>query len=95
MNRAIRIMCFAPLGRFDVEPLFETLEILNIEDMYKLELGKFMFKKQYDMIPVPITNYFKYREAPQHGYNLNARDVIPALAVGHNSIYGEHSIQIR
>ena len=42
-----------------------------------------MYKKEND---IPIANYFEYHDVSQHGYNLRARDVIPALAVGHNSI---------
>ena len=39
-------MCFTPLGRIDVDPLFEILEILNIEDVYALEIAKFIYKQK-------------------------------------------------
>ena len=45
VNRAVRIMCSAPLGRIDINPLSENLEILKVKEIYDLEPGKFMYKK--------------------------------------------------
>ena len=95
MNRAIRIMCFAPLGRIDVQPLYESLEILNIENVYKLELGKFMYKKKNNLLPVSIANYFEQINEPQHGYNLRTRERAPSSLIARNSVYGERSTKIR
>ena len=35
INRAIRIMSFAPFGRIDLDPLYEILEILKFEHVYE------------------------------------------------------------
>ena len=94
VNRAIRIMCFAPSGRIDFKPLFDTLEILNVEQVYKLELGKFMFKKQNNTIPLPIANYFEHRDETQH-YKFRARHVPQASTLIYNSSYGARSVQIK
>ena len=65
VNRAVRIMCSAPLGRMDVNPLYENLEILKLKEIYDLETGKFMYKKNNDLLPVTIASYLEYINPPQ------------------------------
>ena len=79
VNRAIRIMCFAPFGKIDLAPLFEILEILKINQIYLLETGKFVFKEKNNLLPVRIANYFEIRQTPVHGYNLRQRNEIRGL----------------
>ena len=44
-KRVVRIMSSA----FDThtEPLFKNFEILNLESIYKLQIGKFMYQYKY------------------------------------------------
>ena len=95
MNRAIRIMCFAPFGRINLEPLYEILEILKLNQIYSLEVGKFVFKEKKNLLPVCIAKHFDVRDTAQHGYNLRARNVIRGPNLIHRTLLGEKSIQKR
>ena len=88
-------MCFAPLGRIDVDPLFEILEILNIEDVYALEIAKFIYKQKNDLLPVSIANYLETRSAPQHNYNLCTQAHVRAPQINCRTQLGEKSIKKR
>ena len=90
-NRALRIMSFAPFGHIDLNPLYEILEILKIEDIYKLEIAKLAFKQHKNLLPVKIASYF---EAPlvnnlRRSSRLNSR----TQAVISNTTYGSRSLQ--
>ena len=95
MNRAIRIMCFAPLGRMDINPLFEILEILQFEQIYELEVCKFIYKRENNILPIPIGNYFDFREAPTHRYNLRNRTNDTNRRIISKTVHGEKSIKKR
>ena len=95
VNRAIRIICFAPLGRIDIDPLFEILGFLNIEDVYALEVGKFIYKREYNLLPVPMANYFEMRTVPQHGYNLRSNQNTRLPEMRYRTNIAETSIQKR
>ena len=45
VKRAIKIMTFAPFHHFDLNPLFEILEILDFEQVYTLEVAKLAYRK--------------------------------------------------
>ena len=64
MNRAIRIMCFAPFGSIDLAPLYEILEILKVSQIYLLEVGKFVFKDKNNLLPVSIAKHLEVRNTP-------------------------------
>ena len=95
VNRAVRIMCSAPLGRMDVNPLYENLEILKLNEIYDLETGKFMYKKNNDLLPVTIASYLECVNPPQHRYNLRNRVQGAAPPVVHRLAIGERSVQVR
>ena len=94
INRAIRIMCSAPLGRIDVTPLFDIMEILNINQIYNLEVAKFMFKETNHLLPVTIANHFSVRTNPEHRYNLRPRGTRATL-IDNRTVRGERSIRKR
>lgn len=95
INRAIRIMCFAPYGAIDITPLYEILDILDIDSVYKLEVGKFMFKHKNEMIPVSIANYFQFRNISPHGYNLRSQRTSSDPQIIHRTNSGKRSIYYR
>ena len=43
LNKALRIITFAPFGRVDVEPLYKELFILDVGDTFILKTCKFMY----------------------------------------------------
>ena len=87
-------MCSAPLGRIDVTPLFDIMEILNINQTYNLEVAKFMFKETNHLLPVTIANHFSVRTNPEHRYNLRPRGTRATL-IDNRTVRGERSIRKR
>ena len=88
-------MCFAPLGRFNSNPLYEILDILKIEAIYSLEVGKYMYKIERNLLPVTIANYFSVRQPSQHRYNLRSRNTPEPTVFNYRTSFGERSIQKR
>ena len=61
MNRALRIISLAPRGNIDLDPIYEILEILKLDDVYHLELAKFTFKEKNGSLPPNLAKYFENR----------------------------------
>ena len=40
------------------DPLFKNLKILNLESIYKLQIGKFMFQYRSGLLPYSFNNMF-------------------------------------
>ena len=96
VNRVVRIITFAPFGNIDVNSIFKYLDIPDVLDTISLETGKFMFKKEKGLLPIPdIANHFLIRNAGvSHRYNLRNRGLnLPSVAF--TSSHGEKSIQNR
>ena len=98
VNRVVRIMTFAPYGNIDVDSIYKYLDIPNVLDTISLETGKFMFKKENGLLPLPyIANHFEIRLRSSnvfHRYNLRNRGInMPTIS--QKSSHGEKSIQFR
>ena len=89
---------FCTLGRIDTQPLFEILEILPVNDILLLEVGKFMFKRNNNLLPVTIANFFEHFNHPQNRLDLIRNQegvvVVGPFIVNRLSL-GERSIQHR
>ena len=74
INKALRIMTFAPFGRIELEPLYEYLKVLKVKEVFLLETGKFMYKMENNLLPVSIGDYFQPRKQNNStNYNLRTR----------------------
>ena len=94
VNRAVRIITFAPLGRVDLEPIYSYLKVLDVEKVSLLETAKYMFKLKNDLVPVDIGNHFELCNiVPTHNYNLRNRRTTPQIVTRLES--SEKSIQLR
>ena len=40
------------------DPLFKNLKILNLECIYKLQIGKFMYQYRFGLLPYSFNNMF-------------------------------------
>jgi len=83
VNRIVRIITFAPFGTIDVNSIFKYLDIPNVLDTISLETGKFIFKKEKEILPTPdIANNFQVRNANvSHRYNLRNRGLnVPTIS---------------
>ena len=72
LNKAIRIITFAPYGPLDLQPIYQELEILNRKYTFLFERGKFTYEKRRNLLPTDIANYFNVYTS--HNYNLRWRE---------------------
>ena len=86
-------MTFTPYGRIDLGPLYECLEILDVDKIKYLETSKFMYKLKKNILPTSIGNYFDQvnNRSSTHNYSLRNRErpvsqIVPRLASGQNSM---------
>ncbi len=91
INRAIRLMSFAPMGNIDLQPIFEILEVLNIDQTYALEVGKFAYQDKNSLMPTRVAKFFEINR------NENTRVTRQRTAnierISSNTTFGEKSIQ--
>ena len=94
-HRAARIMTFAPFGQIDLNPILRYLEILDIDDIFRLETLKLLFKMKNDMIPINLGHYFEVRNANvHHRYSLRPRST-SVETIDTRLRIGEKSLQYR
>lgn len=92
INKAVRIITFAPFGPLDLQPIYRELEFLNLHKTFLLEKGKFMYKRKKELLPTVIASYFDTEPAAVHTYNLRRREN-SSYSFRSNSINGRKSIQ--
>ena len=56
-KRVIRIMSGSAFDAH-IDPLFKNLKILNLESIYKLQIGKFMYQYRSGLLPCSFNNMF-------------------------------------
>ena len=96
VNRAVRIMVFAPFGRVDLDPIYDHLNILDLEKVSYLETCKFMYKLKNNLLPTAIGNYFELRSSgpSTHNYALRKRNQV-VTQITPRLVSGQHSMQYR
>ena len=92
LNKAVRIITFAPFGPLDLEPIYRDLELLNLDQTILLERGKFMFKRKNNLLPTTIANFFATENRPVSRYSLRRRQS-NNLCFRSNLEVGKKSIQ--
>jgi hypothetical protein len=76
--------------RSHTKPLFVRHNVLNVEDMYSLELGVFMFKYSINELPQTFHNYFSKR-SDIHDYQTRHKN---DLNLSNNKkAFSDHSIR--
>ena len=96
INKVLRIMTFAPFGNIDLHPIYDFLDIMNLEQMFHFELGKYLYKSNHDLIPTSaIGNYFKPDPyVNNHSYGLRSRTANVPTRLDCRTKQAEKSIQI-
>lgn len=92
INKAVRIITFAPFGNLDLNPAYKQLHLLTIEQSYKFEIAKFSFKSKYDLLPISIGNYFEF-SSEQQNHNHFVRNRVRPIRFLSNSKTGEKTVQ--
>ena len=76
-KRVVRIMS---RSAFDAhtDPLFKNLKILNLESIYKLQIGKFMYQYRSGLLPYSFNNMFLVtREVHSYGTRSSEHFYLP------------------
>ena len=71
-------------------PLFAKYNVLNVEDMYNLELGTFMFKYATNELPISFKNYFTKRSDI---HNYKTRHASDLNMTKNMKAFSDHSIR--
>jgi len=58
VNKAIRIMSFAPFGNINLSQIYQDFNLLHLSNVHDLEIGKFAYKEKFGYLPTEIGNYF-------------------------------------
>ena len=89
-------MTFAPFGNIDLHPIYDFLDVMNLEQMFHFELGKYLYKSNHDLIPINATgNYFKPDPfVNNHSYGLRSRTANVPTRLTCRTKFAEKSIQI-
>ena len=96
VNRAIRIMSFAPLGRLNTKPVFKHLKILDVNETFALESAKFIFKVKHGLLPIEtIARHFDVANTNSRPVRLSRNQVISLVPFELRSQYARRSIQLR
>ena len=96
IHKVLRIMTFAPYGNIDLNPIYEFLQILNLDQMITFEMGKFQFKMKHSLLPPnSLGNYFEPDpHVNHHSYGLRSRtNNVPTRLVCRTK-FAEKSYQI-
>lgn len=91
-KRCIRIMAGAN-SRDHTDNLFNELHVLKLDDIYKIEVLKFVFKHMQDSLPTSLENLFTlnskiYERDTRQRYDLHRRKCRTNLAIQHISCKG-------
>ena len=96
INRAVRIMSFAPFGKLNTDPIFEHLNILTVEQTFQFETAKFIFKGKNNLLPISnIAHHFdrfSSSNRPIRQTQISNPNVVPYDLL---SEYAKKSIQLR
>ena len=86
-------MSFAPFGQIDLKPLFEILEFLKIDDIYKFEIAKVAYKQKNNLLHIAITNYFECPNTESTRRTSSRLSSRSQVAPPSNSTFASKSIQ--
>jgi len=73
LNRIVRIITFAPFT-IDTKPIFDFLQIQDLQQLFSFETGNFTFRLKNNLLPINNLVHHFARNPAQHNYNLRNRD---------------------
>ncbi len=74
LNKAVRIITFAPFGNIDLNPAFENLHLLTVNKTHNFEMAKFTYKSQNELLPISVGNAFQISSINlNHGHFVRNR----------------------
>ena len=96
LNRAVRILTFAPFGHVDLKPIFKELYILDVKNTFFLESSKYMFKRKNGLLPARLADYFDTTNSQSQSItSYNLRSSVRQNRVVTRLLSSNRSIQVR
>ena len=96
VNKALRIMTFAPFGNIDLQPMCNFLKVLNVKQIFQLETGKFLYKFHSNLLPISIGGYLQTDPyVNRHSYGLRSRTFNQPTRLVRHSRFAENSLQTK
>ena len=98
VNKAIRIISFAPLGNIDITQIYQDFNLLKLSNVHTLELGKFIYKEKLGYLPTEIGNYFPTSSnftGHNYGTRVSTSTVAPSTNIAHRLKSSEKSVQFK
>ena len=71
-KKAVRILAFRPYISHST-PIFKTLKILKLEDLYTMQLYKFYYKNTNNLLPSYFNSFTPYYNNENHNHDLRYR----------------------
>ena len=89
-------MTFAPFGNTDLNPIFDFLNVLTLDQIFSFELGKFLYKLHNNALPTSAKGgYFEPDPyVNHHSYGLRSRSANLPTRLVTRTRFAEKSIQI-
>ena len=92
LNKAVRIITFAPFGNLDLNPAYENLKLLSVKKTFQFEIAKFTFKSKNGLLPISVGNMFEVSSV-ELNHNHFVRNRQRSARVLCKTKIGEKSIQ--
>ena len=96
IHKILCIMTFAPFGNIDMQPIYDYLEVLNLDQIYLFELGKFLYKLHHNLLPSHCMGHY-FEADPyvnKHSYGLRSRTANVPTRLTCLTKFSEKSVQI-
>ena len=68
-KKAVRILAFRPYISHST-PIFKNLKILQLEDLYTMQLYKFYYKNTNNLLPPYFSSFTPFYNSENHNHNL-------------------------
>ena len=98
VNKAVRIMSFAPFGNINLAQIYQNLNLLQLSNVHSLEVGKYAYKEKYGFLPTEIGNFFP-TSSNFTNHNYGTRVSTASLTTNANIVYrlksSEKSVQFK
>ena len=89
-------MTFAPFGSLNLQPMYDFLKVLNVNQLFHLEYAKFLYKFHSRLLPIPIGGYFVADPyVNRHRYGLRSRTSNQPARLVRKTRFAENSIQVK
>ena len=98
VNKAIRIMSFAPVGNIDLSQVYKDFYLLNLSNVHTLEIGKFIFKEKLGYLPTRIGNYFPTSSnftTHNYGTRISSSTIPSNININYRLKSSEKSVQFK